>query len=347
MTTLILHPAGRETARWTIPDTDGTEGLAVSFDDGYTWKPLTFDDGDWTLLVQGDRAGGDPGTALTMTSGLYGALIRAEGGGSIVLREAGAIYVQADCTPWPVDWSACGGPPSDPDIRERAEHLAVSTLRNLTLNRVGGCPITVRPCSQGCESPTVGYWAGTATTFFPHVNARGRWVNSCGCSGRCHCGPAMAELVLDGPVGRVDEVFVQGVILDESLYRLDGDTLVRLDGEPWPACQDMTQNNHGPDAFSVTYLRGYPVSFMGAIAAGVLANEFAKACSGKSCALPAGVTQISRQGSTLTISADMFGEGLTGIREVDAFTAQWNPNRLRVRPMVYSPDVVEHRRVGR
>lgn len=348
MSTLILHPAGRETAKWAIPSTDGSEGLQVSFDNGYEWHPLAYVDGEWTLEVQGPRADGQA-QALRLAAGIHGALIRATPSGQIVLREGGAIYVQTECDPWPVDWSTCGGPPEDPDIRERAEHMAVSTLRGLTLDRVGGCPITVRPCARGCYGslPRGNWYAGPSSTFYPHLNGAGQWVNSCGCGAGCHCGKAMPTVVLEGPVGRLDEVWVHGELLDPSAYRLDdGVRLVRLDGEGWPSCQDMSQPHTGPDAFAVTYLNAYPVSFMGAIAAGVLAREYAQACAGKSCRLPAGVTQIVRLGTTMTIASDLFASGLTGIREVDTFTAQFNPNRVRTRPQVYSPDLMRHRRVG-
>lgn len=345
MSTVILHPAGRDDARWRLPNTDGSEALVVSLDDGHTWHPLGYEDGEWVLRVQGERALPLDPNAVTLPSGLHGALIKAEASGLILLRDAGAVLIESECTEWPVDWSACGGAPEDPDLRARAEYLATTTLRALTLGRVGGCPITVRPCAQGCVDahlPGLG-----RLPFFPHIGPRGRWVNSCGCSGSCHCGQAMSSVVLDTPIGRIDEVIVRGVVLDPSSYRAEGGRLYRLDGEPWPACQDFSQPYDGEDAFSITYLNAYPVTYAGAVAAGVLAQEYAKACSGRSCSLPPGVVSLSRQGVSMEFARDLFDGGLTGIREVDVFTSQYNPNRLRVRPMVYSPDLVSPRRVPR
>jgi len=40
----------------------------------------------------------------------------------------------------------------------------------------------------------------------------------------------------------------------------------------------------------------------------------------------------------MTFDKTMFPDG-TGIREVDAFVHTLNPNKLLVRPMVWSPDV--------
>ena len=47
------------------------------------------------------------------------------------------------------------------------------------------------------------------------------------------------------------------------------------------------------------------------------------------------MSKITRQGTTMQITADLFAGGLTGIREVDVFTAQYNPHRARVRPQVF------------
>ena len=345
MATLNVHPQERRRAFWVIEDTVATDELRISIAGG-AWLPLAWEgDENWSMLIAGPD-NEDPGGAVVLPWGLSGVVVR-HSNGMVLLADAGAFNVTSSC--WPVDWSPCGGAPEDVDLRLRAEALAVSTLQALTLGRVGNCPITVRPCAQRCcPSGRTDWYSGSGSTFFPHIGARGRWVNSCGCASTCHCGRSMSEVVLQAPVGRIEEVWVYGVQLDPSSYRVDdGDRLVRIDGVAWPSCQDMTQPHDGEDAFAVTYLNSYPVSYSGAIAAGVLAAEFAKACSGGSCRLPAGVTQITRQGTTMQIAADMFAGGLTGIREVDVFTAQYNPHRARVRPQVFSPDLHWPRRVSR
>ena len=56
--------------------------------------------------------------------------------------------------PWPVD-PACLGEKwdeLDPEVQERATGLASATLRRLTGYRVGGCPVTVRPCKASCAT---------------------------------------------------------------------------------------------------------------------------------------------------------------------------------------------------
>jgi hypothetical protein len=339
MSMLHVHREERRQAFWTIEGTAEDEALEVRVGSS-GWVPLLWvEDETWSLWVQGpDTAIAD---TLTLSSGLSSVLIRRTSTGEIVMRDAGAFNVLTGCE-WPVDWSACGvEPPEDPDLRERAEALAATTLTALTLGRVGGCPVTVRPCSRREWS---GWWRSSlggnnCSPFLPHINRLGEWVNACGCGISCHCGQAMSQVRLQMPVGRIDRVVVGGVALDPSAYRVRGHMLVRTDGDEWPACQDMTQPDDGPDAFAVTYLNAEPVDAIGAYAAGLLAVEYQQACTNGRCGLPSGVTQIARQGVTMEITRDMFAEGLTGIEAVDAYTARFNPNRLRVRPAVYSPDL--------
>jgi hypothetical protein len=131
----------------------------------------------------------------------------------------------------------------------------------------------------------------------------------------------------------VDEVKIDSVVLDDANYRVDnGNLLVRTDGGTWPSCAG--------EKFTVTYLNSYAVDAAGQFAAGVLAEEFLKAMSSdKKCRLPMGVTSIARQGINIELTAGLFPDGSTGIAVVDAFVRQWNPNLLKTRPMVYSPDI--------
>ena len=76
---------------------------------------------------------------------------------------------------------------------------------------------------------------------------------------------------------------------------------------------------------------------MAAYAAGVLAMEFAKACTGGKCRLPANVTSISRQGVSYDIAAGAFPSGMTGLREVDSWIGLWNPEARRQATSVWYP----------
>lgn len=245
---------------------------------------------------------------------------------------------------WPID-PACEAEFFEglPDhVKTRAQVLAVSTLRALTAYRVGGCPVTIRPCSRSCAED---YGTFLGDVFRPHINLQGRWVNGCGCRRNCHCGN-LESIPLTGPVGDIVEIKVDGVVLDPSQYLLiDGKDLALVDRQ-WPACQDLTAPDTEPGTASVTYYDTIMPDSSAAWAAGVLTYEFALACSGnQKCALPRGVTSITRQGISMEIPSGAFPDGLTGIRTVDAFVNRYNPNRLKTQPSVWSPDKRSHPRV--
>ncbi|HEX5018628.1 MAG TPA: hypothetical protein VFX15_13710 [Actinomycetes bacterium] len=260
------------------------------------------------------------------------------------------------CYPPGADWSCFGTPEEiaalDPIVKERAEVLAWMTLAALTAYQVGVCPITVRPCRAGCSSggtymtaPVIsqghfaGVWPGAYQTLAPQVSSSGAWINACGCAPNdCSC-TSLCEAILPGPVGSVLEVWLDGAVLSATSYRVDnGNRLVRTDGGCWPSCQDMSQDAHGDDAFSVRYYRGAAPNVMTLWAVGVLAAEFYLACTGKDCRLPSGVTNITRQGITMEVQTGLFVNGFTGIPEVDTVIALYNPNGLRAAPVVASPD---------
>lgn len=247
---------------------------------------------------------------------------------------------------WPVDpacfdedWEAL-----DPTVKARAQALASTTLNRLTGYRVGGCPLTVRPCKKGCAGAWPSYydryaWSGSLGSFWP-MNWSGVWINSCGCSTECSC-TMLCTVTLPAPVGAVYEVAVDGMILPDTDYRVDGNSLVWTGtGDcPWPVCQDMSLPDTEPGTFSVTYLNSYPVDQLGAYACAVLAMEYARACAGDACRLPDGITAVVRQGVSFEITTGAFPGGLTGIKEVDSYLALWNPEGIRQAPSVWSPDL--------
>lgn len=232
----------------------------------------------------------------------------------------------SDCIPYPPDM-ACAPDwiTLDPALQNRATVLAWSTIRTLTGGRVGSCEVILRPCIQKpcdeCHS-VLGY-PGMRPSC---------WTDACSCA-------PLSEVVMPGPVAEISSVVVDGVILPPASYRLDNkNRLVRTDGGTWPSCQDMSLPDTDPGTFSVFYLPGVPPNSDGLWAAGVLAYEFSQACTGGKCRLPSSVTSIARQGVSMQFDNTMFSNGLTGIREVDAWVLSINPNKLKVPPRVWSPD---------
>jgi hypothetical protein len=239
---------------------------------------------------------------------------------------------------------------------ERSEAYAWSTLAALTAYRIGTCPITVRPCALGCAP--AGTWmeapvgsGGTSSlplqtigrSFTPNIQG-GVWVNSCGCTSGCSCGP-LSEALLPGPVGDVLEVKVDGVILDQSSYRIDnGNRLVRQDGGTWPLCQDMSLPADGEGTFSVTYYRGAAPNEITRFAAGALAVEFYGACMKDSkCRLPRGTVSVVRRGVSIEMEPD-FMKSISSWPEIAPVIEMYNPNRLKGAPRVISPDAGRVRR---
>lgn len=261
------------------------------------------------------------------------------------------------CYPPGADWGCSFGEEQLAQMREdpivvaqmeRAEALAWTMLATLTADQIGVCPVTVRPCAASCSSD--GTWttaparggfgspAGRPAILNPWINQQGAWVNGCGCksSGDCGCS-ALSEIILPGPVGKVEEVWLFGRALEPYEYRVDNASrlVMLIRGESWPTCQDLQQDAHGEDAFSVTYYRGAAPSAPVLVAVGALAGEIYKDCIGAPCALPAGLRSISRDGITADFEAP---DGLTGIREVDIVIQRLNPHLLKTRPRISSPD---------
>lgn len=206
----------------------------------------------------------------------------------------------------------------DPDVQERALLLATSALQMLTYNRVGTCPITIRPCPKpprcGCG-------------WNPHIRD-GEWYNNCPCETRC---APLSEYDIPGPVGYVDSLKINGETVDlwDGSWRLDKGHLLVWQGSgpsPIPETQNLNLPDTEPGTWSITYSRSYPVLQDGRIAVAALALEFAAACTPKrKCSLPRGVTNVVRNGVTFSLEAGLFTNGLTGIDVVDQYILKWAP----------------------
>lgn len=253
---------------------------------------------------------------------------------------------------WPVNTTCVPGWDDYPaDVQEAATDWATYILWALSGRQFSPCPVTIRPCGPRCTGPN-GYltWpvnAGSVTGgnppwMIPWID-NGLWRN-CGCTGGCSC-KATCEVALPGPVAQIDEVIVDGVVVPESAYRLDIlkgiPVLVRTDGECWPECQDMDANLDEAGSFGITYRQGVAVPVAGQLAAGQLAGEFAKACSGADCVLPQQLASLSRNGVEVTVldPAQLDELGLTGIANVDLWIRAVNPARRAQRSRVYSSDI--------
>jgi len=256
------------------------------------------------------------------------------------------------CPDWPIvypgDCPALDGV-ADPLVYEQ---MATQYLWNWTGRVYGTCPVTVRPCRSDCAEGMSTFWGGGPYPRGPALRGSapwtpvllaGQWFNvACGrCGDDCSCGGGTPALRLPGPVASVDQVLIDGTELDAAAYRVDNHSLlVRLDGDAWPICQNMSEPVSAPNTFAVTYDYGSEVPVGGQMAAGALSCELAKAASGdNSCQLPRRIQTIARQGVTIGFldAMDDLDKGRTGIWLIDSWVSSVvNPPRAS---RVYSVDI--------
>lgn len=207
----------------------------------------------------------------------------------------------------------------DPETWQMFQDMAAFFLWRATGDIYGLCERTYRPCRRNCDGS---FGFGFGTPFVPwRINDQ--WVNiGCNrCAGECGCG-MISEIRLDN-VHAVTALRIDGLDQDPSgtVAVYNRSRIVRIDGESWPACQNLGQLD-GVGTWFITIEQGYPVPPGGNLMAGILACEFAKACvQDDSCRLPRRIQTLTRQGVTIGFQ-DAF-EGLvnlrTGIFEIDAF----------------------------
>lgn len=246
--------------------------------------------------------------------------------------------------PWPeAEMDCCvGWDDIDAAVQARAIEYATAILWRLTGMRYGICERTVRPCGSTCAGASTYFDAASAMPWTPLINSSGQWTNCAGCECPEQCCCAVCEVILPGIVQEVSEVKVDGAIVASSAFRVDNHrALVRTDGACWPRCQDLSAPDTESGTFSITYTHGMPVPAGGAHALATYACEIAKACAGGPCKLPARVTNLTRDGVTMTLldPLDFLDDGLTGLPLVDVWVRAVNPDRLRAPSVVYSPDL--------
>lgn len=255
------------------------------------------------------------------------------------------------CEDWPVYWT-CDVSTYSPELTGYAVSAATRILWSLSGRRFGLCTTTLRPCAEDCRGagayPFFGSWEWSVGYAVPPWDFYRLPYCSGGCAGSCSC-TNLSEVRLPSPVDSVTAVKVDGAVLDPSAYRLDNNRLlVRTDGQRWPRCNDLSKGDTQPGTWSVTARYGEDVPDSGRLAMGELACEIVKAGTGVDCRLPAGVTQLVRQG--VTISVPDFGQmllhGKTGLYLVDMFLTAENPHRLTQRARVYDVDRTPPRRAG-
>lgn len=265
---------------------------------------------------------------------------------------------------WPVDYTACQNTTTlesaDAEVKRKAEVMATSLLWRWTGRVFGLCPATVRPCREYSspvrmtgESVHYSSVVGASRAPWTPVLIDGKWFNitDCGCTGGCGCGngPREDRLMLPPEVHDVLEVRIEGEVLDPSNYHLTYDNyLVRDDDGVWPQYQDVHARSGAAGTWEINVEYGVPVPEDGRLAAGILANEFAKSlCGDSACALPRRTRSVTRQGISMDMGIELMEDvirGRTGITQVDGWVA--SVMNSPVRPRVTSPDFMQSAKGG-
>ncbi len=254
------------------------------------------------------------------------------------------------CTPW-TDADqilACCDATFDTNVDlDTAAELASDLLYEISGHRFPGlCETTVRPCGTG--GSCFANWVPTG--HLPYQWFSGPWGYGdpyAWHAGRdCHCG-TLSKIRLAGyPIREIQEVSIDGVVLDPAEYRLQTDRyLIRLadaDGNPqrWPSCQRM-DIDEGVGTMFIHYRYGLEPPLAGLAAAAQLACQIAKACRNEECEIPVGTVRVARQGITIDtqqLGLWLLGTMRTGMPLVDAFISVYAGQRQQRRTALMVPE---------
>lgn len=249
------------------------------------------------------------------------------------------------CTPWltPADLVLCDidqdGSGDPPTAEEEAAAARAVLVASLMLYRASGrqypglCTDVVRPCA-GCGLPS-------QSLDYPFGGSR-----PIGLYGPCSCGPhrdvqcgcsVHAAVQLPGrPITSIVSVLMNGTDITDDVTVIDGDSLIRISGTPWPCIQDLTKAATEPGTWQVTYTYGRIPDADGLLAAEVLACQLlAGWCTSPGCPeckLPQRLTSMTREGDTIQMAAldpfEFLEGGRFGVYEVDSWLSLENPGRI-------------------
>lgn len=248
------------------------------------------------------------------------------------------------CEDWPIEWTCELPVTASPALTGYAVTMASRILWRLSGMQFGPCAVTLRPCRRTCYDTWPWGWSqfnDLASTPSPWPDWRYWFPLSCGaCTSGCSCS-SVSEVVLPSPVHSIVTVMMDGTPMATGSYRVDNNRLlVRLDGQQWPYCNDLSKDDTEPGTWSVTARYGQDIPVGARLAMGELACEIVRAGTGQDCRLPPGVIQLARQGVTIQYPdvGQLLKDGRTGLYLVDLFLASENPDGLKQRGRFYSVD---------
>lgn len=164
---------------------------------------------------------------------------------------------------------------------------------------------------------------------------------------------SLSEVVLQGPVTRINSVMVDGLELDPSEYTLyDRRRLVRnaaqiggATGGAWPWAQQLQLPVSSPGTWQIDYEWGSSPKApqLARMAAAEVAIQLVLGFSGQdACKLPARVQQVATEGTSVAVgdALEFLKADLTGLPIVDQWLRAVNPSGRRRRSIFASPETV-------
>lgn len=257
--------------------------------------------------------------------------------------------IEPDCD-WPIIMNCDPTSGFGEDTLNLAQETAADVMNAATARRFGVCTSTFAPLKPPpCAHGHVDAWSLVDPRINGNVAAdRFRQFYDNGGIDVCGCGAGETRLRLwHTRVIDVTQVVIDGAVLADTAYYLDGNILVRDDGGTWPTEQTGRRGTSG--SWEVTYRHGIPVPTAGAVATGVLACEIAMALEDDdACSLPQRTkTYTNHAGLTIGFIDPMefLEDGLTGLYVPDQWIRRENPHGIVRRARAYS--FRKHRRGAR
>lgn len=141
----------------------------------------------------------------------------------------------------------------------------------------------------------------------------------------CSCGGRYDAIRLGvAPVAAITSVKIDGVTLSSSAYRVDEyEWLVRIDGDVWPRCNDLSVASTEAGTFEVTWQYGIAVPAGGILSARLYACSRAEKMVNTCAQLTGQEESVVRDGVTINLRPPKPGESL-GVEYVDAWLAGFN-----------------------
>lgn len=214
--------------------------------------------------------------------------------GAITTPAVGVRY--GPCDDW-VTWDDVVAQCPEAESADEATQLIVlayvsEVMWALSCRQFGICTEVARPCTPRCR----------------HQRSL------------CSCGRYEFIELGSAPIASVVEIKIDGDVLASENYRVDEwHRVVRLDGEPWPACQQLELADTEVGTWSIQWQYGISPTSAGALAAALFACDVVGKLDPSCSATPPGTTSATQEGVTINIldPTRVISEGLTGVPLVD------------------------------